>query len=418
MAWAMELSPAGFDAMLADLSYMDRKTGRAYLQLVGYLRRFGSVPSGERALASVLNVTVRFLRDVAWPLLEDRLVLSEDHQRYFDPDITAANPRRAAGAPGHQEKSKQHQEAARTRHARARAEAEAHAERMKTAAEAHTNSMRGASETHAQTDANASSDASDASPGAGANSLSLQEVSVVQPIEVERLSERESSRPSASDVTPDDAATHARTHENHAQTHAKSHAESNRPIRPTVRPIWPDWRPTEELMAQALLIRADAAIQVQKFINLNTGLGKLAADWGPLFLRFLEHANEYEARRGLQPSLSVGPVVIKGGKVESQSEAPETEEPILGTGIDAQWARAARKLKGEIGAGVYRTWFSKAAFVGIEDGEAIISLPTKFIRDYVRSNYLDRLLAHWRVEDPKIRINLAEATERREATGG
>lgn len=88
MSWAMELSPAGFDGMFADLAMMDRKTGRAYLQLLGYLRRFGSVPSGERALASVLGVTVRFLREVAWPLLEDRLVLSEDRRRYSSPEAT------------------------------------------------------------------------------------------------------------------------------------------------------------------------------------------------------------------------------------------------------------------------------------------------------------------------------------------
>jgi hypothetical protein len=90
MSFAMELSPAGFDEMLGALDCMDRKTGRAFLKLCGYLRRFGSVPSGDNALASILGVTVRYFRERAWPLLEDRLILSDDGRRYYSPEIERA----------------------------------------------------------------------------------------------------------------------------------------------------------------------------------------------------------------------------------------------------------------------------------------------------------------------------------------
>ncbi len=63
-------------------------------------------------------------------------------------------------------------------------------------------------------------------------------------------------------------------------------------------------------------------------------------------------------------------------------------------------AGGARRLKNEIGPGSYRTWLEKAAFVGIEDGEATISLPSKFIADYVRANYLDRLTTFWGADNP------------------
>lgn len=90
MSWAMELSPAGFEEMLTDLSMMDRKTGIAFLRLLAYVRRFGSVPSGERAFISILGVTRRFFHEVAWPLLGDRVAVAPDGQRYYCPGVTRA----------------------------------------------------------------------------------------------------------------------------------------------------------------------------------------------------------------------------------------------------------------------------------------------------------------------------------------
>jgi hypothetical protein len=99
MSYAMELSPAGFNELLIDLDMLGLKIGRAFLRAQFYMRRFGSLPSGDRALASILGLTVRFLTEVAWPLLQDRLVLSEDGERYYDPEISAAKPRQGAEKP-------------------------------------------------------------------------------------------------------------------------------------------------------------------------------------------------------------------------------------------------------------------------------------------------------------------------------
>jgi hypothetical protein len=307
----MELSPAGFEAMLLDLSMMDRKTGTGYLRLLSYLRRFGSVPSDDRSFASILGVTVRYLRERAWPLLEDRVVLSDDGRRYFDPDITPARPRRAAGAPGPVEKSKQHQTAANIRHARTRMQkdATAHALGMRPHAETHGNSMRDASKTHAEIDANAcpdaSPDASDAYASSRAPSLSLSSPSFSQPSQIPgeseegRKQEREGARASA------DAPAHAESCDPHANGHAPAHAEScdphanghasaaasaRRSSRRSARPsvvgsrITADWQPepADRLEAQKRGLDPDETATAFRDYYLGKS-GALSPDWSARF---------------------------------------------------------------------------------------------------------------------------------------
>lgn len=413
MMAANALSAGEWDEIITTLSFMDAKTGIAFMRLCAYLRRFGSVPSAERALASILNLTVGYLRNRAWPLLEPWLELSDDQRRYFIPEITGVRSKRAQ-EPVPQEKSTRFQELAKKRwHGR-----------MPEDAAPHNSPHENDAEIDAIQATNAASAASSpASPRTHELSLSKED-SVDQPIEKERVLERESLRASAGETASGDAAAHAAAHTNdasadaaaHAKSDAAAHAKTTRPILPSVRPISPDWMPNAGTLAEGLQIRADAEAQVKKFIRWNSGKGHTAADWNPLFLRFLEHANAYERRN---PQASI-PIIIPGGKTEAAAGAEsEPEEPIIGNGPEAHWARAMRQFKAEIGSKVYLTWMSQAAFVGLEDGEGTISLPSVFVRDYVRNNYTVRLAALWRAQDAEVaRVAfVVAASERRKADG-
>jgi hypothetical protein len=325
MAWAMELTPAGFDAMLVDLSFMDRKTGRAYLQLMGYLRRFGSVPTGERALASVLNVTVRFLNEVAWPLLEDRLVRSDDGKRYFSPGVTAdgGSRRTTQGPTASPEKSPRHQKASLARwHPKgvdsdASAHASDDASRMQPDAKMHAKSMHDASEMHAKSAPDASPDASDASAPASAPALSLPLTSLPESQENWRdsLGEREDGRMRV------DASGHASDDASRMQPDASKHGPTAGPpklheVRASARPdrtrLTADWMPTEadEAFAKALGQHPDAIAGAFRDHYLGTGDVKL--DWNSAFRSFCRK----------QPSF--GPLAIPGGK---PAEATSTAAP-------------------------------------------------------------------------------------------
>ena len=306
--YAMELSPAGFDEMLNDLSMMDRKTGWAYLRLLSYLRRFGSVPSGEKALASILGVTVRYLHTVAWDLLGDRVELSEDAKRYFDPDVRAVKPRRSAAGPV-AEKAKQQQEAALTRwrgkksasermQSDAQAHVPAHPDACGPHAETHAISMTDASKTHAKTHPDRMRSASAFS---GAPSLSLSSSSLETPEE----SQGESERARAGADAPPDAQTHAPAHpescetdaQPHAQPHARPHAElRGKPASPGI-PLPAAWRPNAEGEREAKRWGYDAEALAEDFIPYYRGRAELRGDWDAAFLSWCRRQADRDGRR-------------------------------------------------------------------------------------------------------------------------
>jgi chromosomal replication initiator protein len=71
--------------------------------------------------------------------------------------------------------------------------------------------------------------------------------------------------------------------------------------------------------------------------------------------------------------------------------------------IAAHWARIRGRLQQEVGEVEYRTWLRQMTLVGIDGHEVIVYLPTRFLRDWVRSRYGDRLTALWQAEAPAIR---------------
>ena len=80
-------------------------------------------------------------------------------------------------------------------------------------------------------------------------------------------------------------------------------------------------------------------------------------------------------------------------------EQPSGGDPQLA----AQWARVRGRLQGEVGEVEYRTLLRQMTLAGFDDSEITVQLPTKFLRDWVRSNYGDKLLALWQAEDRRVR---------------
>jgi chromosomal replication initiator protein len=67
------------------------------------------------------------------------------------------------------------------------------------------------------------------------------------------------------------------------------------------------------------------------------------------------------------------------------------------------WARIRARLREEVGEVEYRTWLRQMTLSAIQGEEAIVLLPTRFLRDWVRGHYGDRLRALWQAEIPAIR---------------
>ncbi|HEX6977799.1 MAG TPA: chromosomal replication initiator protein DnaA [Alphaproteobacteria bacterium] len=73
------------------------------------------------------------------------------------------------------------------------------------------------------------------------------------------------------------------------------------------------------------------------------------------------------------------------------------------TSIDAQWARIRGKLKAEFGEAAFKSWLKPLTLVSIDRGEIKIAVPTRFMRDWVRSHYADRIRALWSMENRAVR---------------
>ena len=66
------------------------------------------------------------------------------------------------------------------------------------------------------------------------------------------------------------------------------------------------------------------------------------------------------------------------------------------------WARVRGRLRSEAGDAAYGSWLKPLTLVSIKNGVVRMAVPTRFMRDWVASNYKDVILSLWREEDAKI----------------
>nr|WP_294551370.1 chromosomal replication initiator protein DnaA [uncultured Rhodopila sp.] len=71
--------------------------------------------------------------------------------------------------------------------------------------------------------------------------------------------------------------------------------------------------------------------------------------------------------------------------------------------LAVHWARIRGRLQAEVGEVEYRTWLRQMTLAGLDGDEITVTLPTRFLRDWVSTRYGDRLSALWQAENPAIR---------------
>jgi chromosomal replication initiator protein len=67
------------------------------------------------------------------------------------------------------------------------------------------------------------------------------------------------------------------------------------------------------------------------------------------------------------------------------------------------WAKIRGRLRDEVGEVEYRSWLRQMTLASLQGEEVVIVLPTRFLRDWVRGHYGDRLQALWQSEMPAVR---------------
>lgn len=93
-------------------------------------------------------------------------------------------------------------------------------------------------------------------------------------------------------------------------------------------------------------------------------------------------------------------------------------EPLRPEGIDEQWVQVRTRLRQEVGDAAFNSWLKPLGLVGIADAQVTLSAPTRFMRDWVQSHYLDRIRELWKVERAGVRgVSLQVKAVNRKATG-
>lgn len=71
--------------------------------------------------------------------------------------------------------------------------------------------------------------------------------------------------------------------------------------------------------------------------------------------------------------------------------------------LSVQWTRIRGRLQTEVGEVEYRTWLRQMSLGSLDGDEVTVTLPTRFLRDWVSTRYGDRLRAMWQAENAAIR---------------
>ena len=71
--------------------------------------------------------------------------------------------------------------------------------------------------------------------------------------------------------------------------------------------------------------------------------------------------------------------------------------------LSAEWSRVRARLQSEVGEVEYRTWLRQMSLGGTDGDEVTVLLPTRFLRDWVRSHYGDRINSLWQAENGRVR---------------
>lgn len=77
-------------------------------------------------------------------------------------------------------------------------------------------------------------------------------------------------------------------------------------------------------------------------------------------------------------------------------------EEVIETSMEADWSRVLERLRVEFDDSVYNSWFKPLDLVNIEDGCAVMAAPTRFMRNWLESNYADRIRVAWKSENSSV----------------
>jgi chromosomal replication initiator protein len=67
-----------------------------------------------------------------------------------------------------------------------------------------------------------------------------------------------------------------------------------------------------------------------------------------------------------------------------------------------RWQRVKDRLRSELGDDVFSSWFGRMELETVGNGVVRLSVPTRFLRNWIQSHYSERVLAQWQGDEPDV----------------
>src|SRR6201997_2975278 len=67
-----------------------------------------------------------------------------------------------------------------------------------------------------------------------------------------------------------------------------------------------------------------------------------------------------------------------------------------------RWRRVKDQLRSELGEDVFSSWFGRMELEAVEQGSVRLSVPTRFLRNWIQSHYSEKVLLKWQTEEPDV----------------
>jgi chromosomal replication initiator protein len=67
-----------------------------------------------------------------------------------------------------------------------------------------------------------------------------------------------------------------------------------------------------------------------------------------------------------------------------------------------RWQRVKNRLRTELGDDVFTSWFARMELETVDRGAVRLSVPTRFLRNWIQSHYSEKVLSNWQAEEPAV----------------
>src|SRR5580700_9919108 len=67
-----------------------------------------------------------------------------------------------------------------------------------------------------------------------------------------------------------------------------------------------------------------------------------------------------------------------------------------------RWRRVKERLRSELGDDVFTSWFGRMELETAANGVLRLSVPTRFLRNWIQSHYSEKVLSRWQEQDSEV----------------